>query len=117
MRLLCAVIGCHEQTITKWIGENDDFAQAIASGKAIQEVHFGNILLKGFKYARSIEYVLSNLHDWTSKKEERHGVIDLNKEIAEREAFAASHRVRQKIEWKTEHNTAQVIDVEPIPNE
>lgn len=111
LRLLCAVLGCSEATLFKWIEKHDQFAQAIAYGKSVQEVHFGNILLQGFKYSRSVEYVLANLHDWTQKKEERHGVIDLNKEIAEREAFVASHRAtKKKIDWRD----GDVIDVTPI---
>lgn len=110
LRLISAIIGCSHATLYIWMTEQEDFTLAIAAGKSIQETHMGNVLLQGFKYARSVEYILANLHDWTQKKEERHGMIDLNKEIAERESFAAAHRATKRIDWVS----GEIIDVSPM---
>lgn len=109
-KALVAVLGCTDKQFYNWIAKHESFARAVAYGKGVQEAHFGNILLRGFKYARSVEYILANLHDWTYKKEERHGLIDINKEIAEREAFAASHRARRTVDWEN----GEVIDAEVV---
>lgn len=108
---ITAVIGCHERTIYKWIADHEDFARAILAGKKVQESQLGAILMQGFKYSKSVEFILSNLHDWTAKREDTHKLIDLNKEIAEREEFSRSHRVRKKVDWRA----GEVIEVKPEP--
>ena len=118
LRFLAAYFGVREKTLQKWIQKGADdsivgneyrpFAMAVAHGKAIQEKNFGNVLLAGFKYSQGIEFILSNLHDWSTKQKTEH-VVDLNKAIAEQE------RKRRVIDWEDEdlpdEGNDNIIDV------
>lgn len=120
LKAISAMQGVYEQTFYEWIRAHDDLKYAVYAGKAIQEANFGSMLLHGFKYSSGVEYILTNLHNWTLKQKTEHAV-DLNA------AIAAQERARQEQGqvWDQDSANKPAItlvrespkDVEPAPRE
>lgn len=84
LKALAALLGVYEQTLFEWIEKHERLQFAIYAGRAVQEVNFGSMLLHGFKYSSGVEYILTNLHNWTLKQKTEHA-LDLNAAIAAQE--------------------------------
>ena len=100
LKSIAALFGVYDSTLYDWIKENEDLQFAIFSGKTIQENNFGSMLLHGFKYSSGVEFILTNLHNWTIKQKTEH-TLDLNAAIAAQE----NAKKAQGIVW--DEQTAQ----------
>jgi transposase-like protein len=97
-------LGINDSTMQDWMRKHQDLALAVEAGRATQEVNFGSMLLHGFKYSSGVEFILSNLHNWTTKQKTEHA-IDLNA------AIAAQEQARNTVVWADE----QVSPLERAP--
>lgn len=88
LKALAACWGITDVTLYRWIEQNETLQYAIFQGRAVQEANFGSVLLNGFKYSTGVEYILMNLHNWTTKQKTEHA-IDLNSAINQQESLAA----------------------------
>jgi len=116
LKSISAVMGVYETTMHRWIQANEDLQYYIHAGRAIQETNFGSMLLHGFKYSSGVEYILTNLHDWTSKQKTEHA-IDLNSAIADQEKLRREQDEEmrdteaRRVDWKSNDIVDSIIDV------
>lgn len=85
LKAIALTMGVEEKLFVKWMEQHDALAYAVDVGRAQQEVNFGSMLLHGFKYSSGVEYILTNLHGWSTKQRTEHA-LDLNAAIAAQEA-------------------------------
>lgn len=109
LKATALLMGINESTFYDWLKVHDDLQYAVAAGRAAQEVNFGSMLLHGFKYSSGVEYILTNLHNWSQKQRTEHA-LDLNA------AIAAQEQKRKAVDWgagvdQSKNAGNRVIDV------